>query len=272
MKDMIYLNRKYWAKHKKNAAALLFSCSLFCAVICCILLIIRQGFIRNLHKIYDNDGYYSFLTLKEHQDIIDILSNEDTVTGEIGVIGEMGVGSYRYTYGVLDDPHELMHIPFEAGRLPENEGEITITRGVLKDIGFFGSVGDKITLDKGTFTLVGIIKGEWNDEDFGIRYPVKQQYELAHSGDIYNDNPTVPQHWMPVIFVGGDHTGEIDYTWVMLDKINGETIPSDEYDFESFEVQFLGAWSNNDVYDYLDKVYYSLSRKEYHPVPLLNPQ
>ncbi len=240
MKQMLILTFKYWRRHKKNAFALIFSGTLLCTVLCYILLSVRQEFIRNLHKHYDQEGYFSYMCTDDKQDIIDYLTNEDTIRGEMGVIGEMGIGNFRYTYGTINDTHELAHIPMEAGRLPESENEITVTRAVLNDIGFFGKIGDEITFDTGSYTLVGIIKGnEWNFEDYSSRYGVKQQYEIAHSGDIYNDNPYAPTHWLPVIFVGGDHKNDIQYTWVMLENINGIPPISEDYDYESYEAQHL---------------------------------
>ena len=80
-RHLLSFTLKYWSRHKKSLAALLFSGVLLCALICCALLTLRQEYVRQIDGMYNTEGHYEFLTTTEHQDVIDILTGEDTVTG-----------------------------------------------------------------------------------------------------------------------------------------------------------------------------------------------
>ncbi len=229
---------KYWRKHKKSLAALLFSGVLLCALLCCALLTLRQEYIRKIDEMYNREGHFEFLTTTEHQDVIDILTDEDTVTGRMNVLGVMGVGNIKYEYGTLDDPENLAHIPMEAGRLPQKKGEIAIDRQVLTNFGFFGKVGDEITLDKGTFTLVGIIFDDrmtsenwdrsygWSRE--GSRLRVDEQVQGNYW--IEDKSQFDKEYYIPLMFVSPEEEQKPEYTLVMIDKIKGLNRAPFDYD------------------------------------------
>ena len=224
---LLYITRKYWAKHKKSLAALLFSGVLLCAVVCCAFLLQRAEFRRYLDDTYYSTGYYSFMWLSDDTDILNALRTDETIEGTINILGKTGKGAIQYEYGTLDDPYDLAHIPFESGRLPEKEGEIAIERHALDKLGFFGSVGDKITLDSGTYTLVGII----DKETYG------HSREFSRSADEWiNDTNTYKQSYdesdvkyIPMIYVCGDNSQTPLYSYTMLDNIK-EFQNADELD------------------------------------------
>ena len=224
---LLYITRKYWAKHKKSLAALLFSGVLLCAVVCCAFLLQRAEFRRFLDDRYNVTGYYSFMWPSDEAKILNALRTDDTIEGTINVLGKTGKGAIQYEYGYLDDPYSLAHIPFESGRLPEKEGEIAIERHALDKLGFFGSVGDEITLDLGTYTLVGII----DKETYG------HSREFSRSADEWiNDTNTYKQSYdesdvkyIPMIYVCGDNSQTSLYSYTMLDNIK-EFQNADELD------------------------------------------
>ena len=139
--ELLFITRKYWARHKKSLAALLFSGVLLCAVVCCAFLMIRQEQRRWFENYYDTHGKYTLAvpTNTGLDDVVGLVSSDETIRGEISVTGTEGIGKYQYHIGTIDDPHDLAHIPLEAGRMPETANEIAIDRGVLKKFGYFGN-------------------------------------------------------------------------------------------------------------------------------------
>ena len=131
MKTLLYITFKYWRRHKKSLAALLFSGGLLCAVVCCAFLMQRAEFRRFLDDTYNAKGYYSFMWQSDDTDILNALRTDKTAEGRINILGKTGKGAIQYEYGTLDDPYSLAHIPLESGRLPEKEGEIAIERHAL---------------------------------------------------------------------------------------------------------------------------------------------
>ena len=208
---------KYWSKHKKSLAALLFSGVLLCAVVCCAFLMIRQDQCRQLDEFYDKHGSFTAAipVPSSFDKAIDLLSTDETVRGTIYVIGEAGIGMDKFHIGTLDDPKGLAHIPLEEGRMPLNENEIAIDRGVLNKFGFFGKVGDDITLDTGTYKLVGIIDKEYGEDRPGSSI----REENVNQGNTYYTDDSKPTMYMPLMFTGADGSKTAKYSWVMLDKI-----------------------------------------------------
>ena len=211
-KELTRFTFKYWRKHKKSLAALLFSGVLLCAVVCCALLMLRQTFNRKIESMYDTIGHFEFMTTADRQDLIDAFTGEDTVTGKMNVMGTMGIGNMKFEYGTLDDPHDLSHIPLEAGRMPQTENEIAIGRNVLNKFGFFGNVGDDITLDTGTYKLVGIIDKSYD----GARPGSLIHEQNTNQGNTYYTDEMKPKYYMPLMFTGGDGSKNAKYSWVML--------------------------------------------------------
>ena len=131
MKTLLYITFKYWRRHKKSLAALLFLGGLLCAVVCCAFLMQRAEFRRFLDDTYNAKGYYSFMWQSDDTDILNALRTDKTAEGRINILGKTGKGAIQYEYGTLDDHYSLAHIPLESGRLPEKEGEIAIERHAL---------------------------------------------------------------------------------------------------------------------------------------------
>ena len=205
---------KYWRRHKKSLAALLFSGVLLCAVVCCAFLMIRQDQRRWLDDYYDQHGYYTVAvpTPTSYEKVIDLLSTDETVRGTMYVTGEAGIGVDKFQIGTIDDPENLAHIPMEDGRMPQTENEIAIGRNVLNKFGFFGKVGDDITLDTGTYKLVGIIS-----KDYDSARPGSLIYEQNTNQDnTYYTDEMKPKYYMPLMFTGGDGSKNAKYSWVML--------------------------------------------------------
>ena len=164
MKTSVYIVLKYWQKHKKNFAALMFSGVLTVAVVFAALMQFRGIFNRELHKLYGKNGMFDLMLPEASQDIINQFIDEDENPGYgyVYALGKMNVGTLPYTYGYADDPGGLMHIPLESGVMPANDGEIAIDRGVLNNWNWAGTLGDSITLDGKTYSVAGII-----DECYG---------------------------------------------------------------------------------------------------------
>ncbi|MBR6873770.1 MAG: sigma-70 family RNA polymerase sigma factor [Ruminococcus sp.] len=234
-RELLWITRKYWAKHKKSLAALLFSGVLLCAVVTCIFLNGRRDFITGLDHNYDLSGRQTFMITDDHKEVIDFVSKEDTVRGEVAVLGRTGIGKNTFEYAVLDDPENLAHLPIESGRLPEKEGEIAIYRSVLNVFGFFGSVGESITLDTGTYTLVGIL----HDEEFTYRNLSRLYIEQVYNGDVFGPGTDSFKHYFPMIFVGGDAGKAPEYSYILLDNVKYVSIPDkDLEDHDSFKDDF----------------------------------
>lgn len=89
-KMLFYITRKYWARHKKSLAALLFSGVLLCAVVCCAFLLQRAEFSRFLDECYDATGYYSFMWPSDDTKILDAMRTDETIEGTINVLGKTG--------------------------------------------------------------------------------------------------------------------------------------------------------------------------------------
>ena len=87
MKTSLYILNKYWLKHKKSLAALLFSGTLLCTVITCLFLNFRKDFITDIDDVYDKQGRQTLLITSDRTDVIDLVTKEDTVRGEIDVLG-----------------------------------------------------------------------------------------------------------------------------------------------------------------------------------------
>lgn len=216
---------KKTALDRKCLAALLFSGVLLCAVVCCALLMLRQTFNRKIELMYDTIGHFEFMTTADRQDLIAAFTGDDTVTGKMDVMGTMGIGNMKFEYGILDDPHNLSHIPLEAGHMPREKGEIMIDRGVLDKLGFFGGVGDTIELDKGKYTIVGVTAKDKSSgrSIYGYRQgSVLKQLENSESNYYASDDDKkISEHNIPLIFISEKENQEPLYTWVMLYNIRG---------------------------------------------------
>ncbi len=233
MKPMLYITFKYWRKHKKSLVSLLFSGVLLCAVVCCAFLMLRQSFNRYLNMNYDNTGDFTYMLNSKYEREIEFLSDEDTLCGKVYCYGKTGAFGKHYTYGSLDDPYELAHIPIDKGRLPENVNEIAVDKTALNKLGFYGTVGDTITLDMGTYTLVGII-----NEMYGKCRPFSEiQEELQVDNDMYYKGNDISEPF-PMIYIAPGRESDALYSYTMLDNdypySNDELYALREDDDETF--------------------------------------
>lgn len=164
MKTSVYLVLKYWRRHKKNLAAVMFSGVLTVAVVFAALMQLRGVFNRELHKLYDEYGMFDLQLPEASEETIArfVDENEAPEFGYVYALGKAGIGALEYTLGYADDPRGLMHIPLESGVMPSNNGEAAIDRSVLNNLNWAGTLGDTITLGTEAYTVVGII-----DESYG---------------------------------------------------------------------------------------------------------
>ncbi len=260
-KTLLGFTLKYWSRHKKSLAALLFSGVLLCAVVCCAFLMIRQDQRRWIDDNYDTHGYYTVAipSPTAYDEVIDLLSTDETVRGTMYVTGEAGIGVDKFQIGTIDDPENLAHIPLESGRMPQTENEIAIGRTVLNKFGFFGNVGDDITLDTGTYKLVGIIS-----KDYDSARPGTLIYnENTNQGNTYYTDDMKPRYYMPVIFTGGDGSKNAKYSWVMLYNTKqfpykSITSPSDEVEKyleqNGFDIYAAHAETNIRLWDHYNNI------------------
>ena len=201
MRTHIYLTLKYWRKHKKNLAALLFAGALLTAVVFVTLMSTRERWVRRCHRYFDISGHYDLMIFNSDDELVsDILNGEkgyyDSYNyGVIYVYGKLGNEQKQFTYGMADDKHDLLHPPLDEGRMPETDTEIATTVKVLNEFFWAGKCGDTITLDGKTYTVVGII----NDDYYNNREGTDEELFEWYFGSlgIY----TTPYR-IPSIFVG----------------------------------------------------------------------
>ena len=204
-KELLFITRKYWARHKKSLAALLFSGVLLCAVVCCAFLMLRANEYTQLNLEYDQQGAFQLLLPdnEKREQLAAELAEEGTPTGKMLIYGKAGAGEHRFTLGAFDDPENLAHYAMKEGRLPESEGEIAIAAEALKDMNYIGRVGDTIELDIGSYTLVGIISEttwegrQWDDFEFyntGFDDDPHTEWPYTQPSIVIAENGSTPQY------------------------------------------------------------------------------
>ncbi|MDE6727569.1 MAG: ABC transporter permease [Oscillospiraceae bacterium] len=166
MKTYAYLTVKYWGKHLKSAAALLFSGGLLTAVIFATLLSAREKCVRFYHNIFDQNGYYELMIANSDDELLSkvIGGKKGYNYGVMYIYGKMGNEDKKFTYGTIDDKHNLWHPPLDEGRMPETADEIAAFDSVLDAFYWAGKCGDSITLDGKTYTVTGIINSRKGGE------------------------------------------------------------------------------------------------------------
>ena len=194
MKTHIWLTLKYWRKHKKNAAALLFAGVLLTAVVFVTLMTERERWVRMCHSNFDYRGHFDYIFVNSDDELYSKITagKEDYNYGVINVYGKIGTDKKQFTYGTIDDEYDIMHIPFDEGRLPETDTEIAASVKALNAWHWVGKCGDTITLDGNTYTVVGII-----GEDYSGRYGIDE--ELRRFTVM---GPNKSPYRVPSVFVG----------------------------------------------------------------------
>ncbi len=193
MKTIVCITLKYWKKHLKSAAALMFSGALLTAIIFAALMSLREECARFYENAFDNQGHYDVLIANADDELLsEVLDGKsDCDYGVIYALGKLGYRDKQFTYGTISDKHNLWHAPLEEGRMPETSNEIAAVRTVLDACYWIGECGDTITLNGTEYTVVGII-----DEYYG-KY--REGSELC---ELNSDTVIETGYYIPLIFVG----------------------------------------------------------------------
>ena len=183
MKTSVYLVLKYWQKHKKNFAVLIFSSVLLTALVFVTLILQREVYVRALESERDSVGAFDIIIGNSNDELLAKVTEGKTkyTYGYINVLGEMGSPTARFLYGTIHDEHDLYHLPLDEGRMPETSSEIAIDTDTLSALYWVGKCGETITLDGETYTVTGII-----NSDKLYRYGLNWGYH----------------HTLPSIFIG----------------------------------------------------------------------
>lgn len=205
MKTIVFVTMKYWKKHLKSAAALMFSGALLTAIIFAALMSQREECVRFYENAFDNLGHYDILIANSDDELLAqaLGGRTDCDYGVINVLGRLGYRDRQFTYGTISDEHNLWHMPLDEGRMPESPNEIAAVSTVLDACYWVGKCGDTITLNGAEYTVVGII---------GERYAQREGSELSeYNGDIVAETG----YYIPMIFVG-ESTAEPVYRFDLI--------------------------------------------------------
>ncbi|MDE6733254.1 MAG: hypothetical protein K2J77_10305, partial [Oscillospiraceae bacterium] len=155
MKTSFYLILKYWRKHKKNLAAVMFSAILLTSITLVYWLTQREINNRYFRENIYSSGAEELAIYNSNDELMQtVLSeNKSIKTASAYKFGEFG----GFAFGTVDDPYNIMRIKPEEGRLPADEGEVAVDRAVLNSLYWTGKAGDKITLDGMDYTVTGIL-------------------------------------------------------------------------------------------------------------------
>lgn len=250
MNTHIYLIRKYWRKHKKNAAALLFAGVLLTAVVFVTLMSARERAVKRAHTYFDWYGHYDLIVVNSDDDIFSKLTANKKGYNYcvINVYGKIGSSEKKYYYGTIEDEHDVWHIPLEEGRMPKTDTELAASAKVLNALYWVGKCGDTIELDGKTYTVVGIIGKDYNQRK-GIENDLSER-----NGDVDTILSRKPCK-IPSIFIGGSDKEPL-YRIDMFNNYNDELNRtfSDEADKECYtnirrEIDNGPGWSETESGD-----------------------
>lgn len=248
MKTSAYILLKYWKKHKKNAAALMFSAVLLTAIT--LVYWLGQREINNRYfeeNIYSN-GAEELVIFNSNDELRSIVLNENKKikTASAYKFGEFG----DFAFGTVDDPHNIMRITLECGRLPTAENEVAVDRAVLNSLYWTGKTGDKISFDNKEYTVTGITDISLRN---GSTLGMNSVYNLLDGHDM-PDCKTLPL----ILFseFEGSPQARIDYfSGIVSKKLTTEQAESSpeytricdalsekiDYEKSSFMADFVGA-------------------------------
>lgn len=203
----IYFTRKYWTKHKKNLAALIFAAVMMTAVILTFWLGEREKTNRTINDIYFHDGYRDLQAANLSDDIRRkiLTENRGAKLGSSFVYGETDDRN-RFSFGTFDDPYDLFHVRFESGHMPAAKGEIAVDRAVLDRLYWVGKCGGNITIGGESYIVSGIF-------DISHRYGSRLAPSVSGNDD---ETPTLPL----IVFseCEGEPIGRLDYFADIFDK------------------------------------------------------
>lgn len=154
MKTSVYIILKYWKKHKKNLMSLMFSAVLLTAIT--LVYWLGQREIQNRYfeeNIYSN-GVEELMIFNSNDELRSTVLNENK---RIKSASAYKFGDFSdFAFGTVDDPHNIMRITLESGRLPAAENEVAVDRAVLNALYWTGKTGDKISFDNKEYIVTGI--------------------------------------------------------------------------------------------------------------------
>lgn len=238
-----YITLKYWIKHKKNLAALIFSAVLVTSVILAFWLNEREKTNRAINSIYSHDGFRDLQAANISAEIRDRILYESpgAKLGSSFVYGEIG-GERKFAYGTLDDPHDLFRISFESGRMPAAKGEIAVDRAVLDRLYWVGKCGGSITIGGESYTVCGIF-------DISHRYGSQLAPSVNGNDDAVSTIPLI-------VFseCDGEPIGRLDYFAGIFDKHMTMEEAENSPKYEDIEDLLHGSLTGEDqwyVFDFL---------------------
>lgn len=203
MKTSVYILLKYWRKHKKNLAALIFSAVLLTSITLVYWLAQRELNNRYFDENIYSNGAEEFVIYNSNDELRAIVLNENK---RIKTASAYKFGEFDgFAFGTIDDPHNIMRIKLEDGRLPSAENEIAVDRAVLNAFYWTGKTGDKISFDNREYTVTGIT-------DISLR-----NGSALGENSVYNqlDGHEMPEcRTLPLILLGepeGSPQARIDY-------------------------------------------------------------
>lgn len=248
MKTSVYLVLKYWKKHKKNLMSLIFSAVLLMAITLVYWLGQREIQNRYFEENIYSDGVEELTIFNSNDELRSIVLNENKRIKSASAykFGEFG----DFAFGTVDDPHNIMRITLESGRLPAAESEVAVDRAVLNALYWTGKTGDKISFDNKEYTVTGITDiSRRNGSTLGVN-------------SVYNllDGHDMPEcRTLPLILFSeleGSPQARIDYfSGIVSKKLTAEQAESSpeytrildalseklNYEKSSFMANFVGA-------------------------------
>lgn len=222
MKTDFKFLRQYWKHHKRDFITLILSIIFLAIMICTSLSLERSELRRDLHSFYDVDGAFDHEYLNVDSDTLDFIQNNNVVeaTGEVYCVGKVKYADSTATVGAYKNnlAAELAHYPVTEGRLPENVGEIALTRDIYNAFCPFMQLGETVTIpiydSEGSLveeterTLVGVM-------DVFQRDTFEGSMTLTGTSASYADPRILISYEEAVNFTNG-------YTNVMVKLYNGE--------------------------------------------------
>ncbi|AUG58361.1 FtsX-like permease family protein [Acetivibrio saccincola] len=174
MKTELFLLKKYWMSHKKQALSILISIIIMSSAVMFISLLTRSEDRYSFHESLDMCGNFDEGLYNLTEEEIELLKEQEEIDliGKTIVFGRIGSPDYSdrtVAVGYFDDDieKELMHLPISKGRFPEKEDEIAVEMSTLISMNIQPLVGgeikfvlygmDKKLIGEKAYTLVGII-------------------------------------------------------------------------------------------------------------------
>ncbi len=249
METIVFITMKYWKKHLKSAAALLFSGVLLTAIVFAALMSLREECVRLHEHVFDWSGHYEVLIANSDDELLAKVMDgkTDCDYGVINVLGKLGYRDNQFTYGTISDEHNLWHTPLKEGRMPETANEIAAVRTVLDACYWIGECGDTITLNGTEYTVVGIIEDYYAIHRKGSELSEDYTYIVDEIG-----------YCFPLIFVG-ESSAEPLYR---IDLIRG-LLDIRDIGKSGFNTYYDSKYVENVISDYSDYLESLVDNKEH---------